>query len=256
MSKTRRMCYAALLAAMYVPLSLYVAVQVGNVRISFGSLPVVVSALLFGPVEAVTVAMVGEFFKQLLTYGVTYTTVLYLIPPALRGLVDMGEDGKALQYIDQLADSSALRGGRRLCENDAANAVLSAKAEAMGRTGLTADFAVSLPKDLSLSDVDLCALLGNAADNAMEAAEQAADKTVTLRCRAEKGLFMLRVENAYAGELAPDLATTKADRTSHGFGLAGMREIAERLGGSLETRAGGVVSSHCGPGTLGVLFIA
>ena len=87
MSKTRRMCYAALLAAMYVPLALYVAVQVGNVRISFGSLPVVVAALLFGPVDAVVVAMVGEFFKQILTYGVTYTTVLYLIPPALRGLV-------------------------------------------------------------------------------------------------------------------------------------------------------------------------
>ncbi len=87
MSKTRRMCYAALLAAMYVPLALYVAVQVGNVRISFGSLPVVAAALLFGPLDAVVVAMVGEFFKQILTYGVTYTTVLYLIPPALRGLV-------------------------------------------------------------------------------------------------------------------------------------------------------------------------
>ena len=72
---------------MYLPLSLYAAVQVGNVRISFGSLPVVAAALLFGPVDAVIVAMVGEFFKQLLTYGVTYTTVLYLIPPALRGLV-------------------------------------------------------------------------------------------------------------------------------------------------------------------------
>ena len=84
----KRMCYAALLAAMYLPLSLYAAVQVGrNVRISFGSLPVVAAALLFGPVDAVIVAMVGEFFKQLLTYGVTYTTVLYLIPPALRGLV-------------------------------------------------------------------------------------------------------------------------------------------------------------------------
>lgn len=83
----RRMVYAALLAAMYLPLSLYVAVQVGNVRISFGSLPVVAAALLFGPVDAAVVALVGEFFKQLLTYGVTYTTVLYLIPPALRGLV-------------------------------------------------------------------------------------------------------------------------------------------------------------------------
>ena len=83
----KRMCYAALLAAMYLPLSLYAAVQVGNVRISFGSLPVVIAALLFGPLDAAAVAMVGEFFKQLLTYGVTYTTALYLIPPAFRGLV-------------------------------------------------------------------------------------------------------------------------------------------------------------------------
>ncbi|MCI8818507.1 MAG: GHKL domain-containing protein, partial [Oscillibacter sp.] len=158
---------------------------------------------------------------------------------ALRGLVELGECEKALRYMDQLADSSALRGGRRLCENDAANAVLSAKAEAMGQAGLTADFTVALPKELPLAEVDLCALLGNAADNAMEAAERAEDKTVTLRCRTEKGLFMLRVENAYAGELALDLATTKTDKASHGFGLAGMREIAERLGGSLETRAGG-----------------
>jgi len=81
------MCYVALLAAMYVPLSLYVAVQMGNVRISFGSLPVVIAALLFGPLDAAAAALVGEFFKQLLTYGVTYTTALYLIPPALRGLV-------------------------------------------------------------------------------------------------------------------------------------------------------------------------
>lgn len=86
-TNVRRMCDTALLAAMYVPLSLYVAVQVGNVRISFGSLPVVVGALLFGPLDAAVVALVGEFFKQLLTFGVTYTTVLYLIPPALRGLV-------------------------------------------------------------------------------------------------------------------------------------------------------------------------
>ncbi|WP_295752274.1 folate family ECF transporter S component [uncultured Oscillibacter sp.] len=85
--RVRRLCCAAMLAAMYLPLSLYAAVQVGNVRISFGSLPVVVAALLFGPLDAVVVAMVGEFFKQILTFGVTYTTALYLIPPALRGLV-------------------------------------------------------------------------------------------------------------------------------------------------------------------------
>ena len=38
-----------------------------------------------------------------------------------------------------------------------------------------------------------------------------------------------------------------------------VREYLERLSifdEVLETRAGGVVSSHCGPGTLGVLFIS
>ena len=86
-SKTLSLCITGVLAALYVPLSVYLAVQVGNVRISFGSFPVVVAALLLGPVEAVGAAFVGEFMKQLLTYGVTATTVLYLIPPALRGLV-------------------------------------------------------------------------------------------------------------------------------------------------------------------------
>ena len=38
-----------------------------------------------------------------------------------------------------------------------------------------------------------------------------------------------------------------------------MRAYLEELGvfdEILETRAGGVISSHCGPGTLGVLYIA
>ena len=84
---TKSICRIAILAALYVPLAVFVAIQIGNVRISFGSLPVVVSALLCGPVEAILVAGIGEFFKQLLTYGVTATTVLYLSPPALRGAV-------------------------------------------------------------------------------------------------------------------------------------------------------------------------
>ncbi|WP_295579813.1 sensor histidine kinase [uncultured Oscillibacter sp.] len=153
---------------------------------------------------------------------------------AVRGLLARGETDRALEYLDGMAGSPALGGGRRLCENDAANAVLAAKAEDLAREGAVADFAVSLPRELAVADADLCALLGNALDNALEAVRQAADKRVVLRCRADKGLFMLRVENALAGPVAPDLATTKTDRTAHGFGLPGMREIAGRYGGTLE----------------------
>ena len=91
MFKTRtailRICRIGVLAALYLPLALFVAVRIGTRQVSFGSLPVVITALLFGPLDAFLVAAIGEFFKQLLTYGFTATTVLYLIPPALRGVV-------------------------------------------------------------------------------------------------------------------------------------------------------------------------
>ncbi len=152
----------------------------------------------------------------------------------VRGRLEQGDTQGALSYLEELSGSPALSGARRICENDTANAVLTAKAEAMRQSGLTPDFAVALPEQLPFSDLDLTALLGNALDNAMEAAVRAEDKIVSVRCRVQKGLFMLRVENALGGAVAPDLATTKADKTAHGLGLPGMREIAERYGGTLE----------------------
>lgn len=85
---TRTTCTIAVLAAMYVPLSLFLSVQgPNNLKFSFGSLPVVVAALLMGPVEAALTAFIGEFLKQLLSYGFTATTLLWTIPVMLRGLV-------------------------------------------------------------------------------------------------------------------------------------------------------------------------
>lgn len=156
---------------------------------------------------------------------------------AVRGLLEQGDEQGAIGYLDQIAGSPALRGTRRLCENEAANAVLTAKAEAMEREGVAADFAVSLPRDLPVADMDLCALLGNALDNALEGTRDAGERRITVRCKADKGLFMLRVENTLGGAVQPDLATTKADKAAHGFGIPGMREIAERYGGTLDAGA-------------------
>ena len=48
-------------------------------------------------------------------------------------------------------------------------------------------------------------------------------------------MLMLKLSNALTGEETAQLRSTKADSTRHGFGLPGMREIAGRYGGSLET---------------------
>lgn len=153
---------------------------------------------------------------------------------ALQGLLARGQTAQAAGYLEQIAGSPWAQGSQQFCENETANVVLSSKAEAARRLGLQAEFQAALPRDLPIADPDLCVLLGNAIDNAMEAAQKAANKKVRLRCRTDKGLFMLQVENALTGDERPDLSTTKKDKAAHGFGLAGMREIAARYGGSLE----------------------
>ena len=75
---------------------------------------------------------------------------------------------------------------------------------------------------------------------------------------------MNRVILSYVKDMEEELKAAKPDRvfiTHSGCeteDIAAVREYLESLqvfGEILETRAGGVISSHCGPGTLGVLFV-
>ena len=149
-------------------------------------------------------------------------------------LLEQNEHHRAGEYLRQLLGSTALTGGRRLCEHEAANAVLVAKASQMQQLGLTASFQVQLPASLPVADADLVALLGNALDNAMEAAGKTVDKTISLVCRTDRGMLVLRVVNALTGEETPELTTTKPDKHNHGLGLLQMRQTVRRYGGTLE----------------------
>lgn len=100
---TKTICRTGIMAALYVLLTM-VSVKAGNLHITFASLPVVVTAVLFGPLQAGIVAFLGEFMNQMLTYGFTATTVLWLIPPALRGLI-IGAVAMRLAKTARLLDS-------------------------------------------------------------------------------------------------------------------------------------------------------
>lgn len=156
---------------------------------------------------------------------------------AVQGLLEQGETEKAQKYLAELTASQALHGTKHICENELANVVLTGKLEVMERCGLLPDVLVTLPKELPIADTDLCALLGNALDNANEAGQKAQDKKITVRARADRGMLMLRIENGF-GDLPvlKDGAPVTTKSGEHGFGVRGMREIAARYGGTLETK--------------------
>ena len=82
----RLLAVNAMLAAMCVVLG-YVAIDLGTVKITFESLPILIPGLMFGPAWGAGVGLVGTLLSQLLKYGVSVTTPLWILPYVVCGLV-------------------------------------------------------------------------------------------------------------------------------------------------------------------------
>lgn len=84
--KTKRLVTNAMLAAMCAVLG-YLAVDLGNLKVTFESLPILIGAFLFGPVYGACVGAVGTLVYQLVRYGVSVTTVLWMLPYIVAGFL-------------------------------------------------------------------------------------------------------------------------------------------------------------------------
>ena len=85
--KPKRLVTNAMLIAMYVVLSLVATINLGNMKFTLDSLPIIVGAALFGPVDGMLIGLLGSFTNQMLTYGFSATTLLWIIPAGVRGLL-------------------------------------------------------------------------------------------------------------------------------------------------------------------------
>ena len=84
--KVKRLVTNAMLIAMYVVLSLF-SINLGNMKITLDSFPIIVGAVLFCPLDGLIIGFFGSFLNQLLLFGFTPTTLLWVMPAAVRGLL-------------------------------------------------------------------------------------------------------------------------------------------------------------------------
>lgn len=99
----RRICYIALLAAMYYVLNLLEIRTPGNLHITLDALPIMVSALLLGAPDAMLVAFFGELLNQVVgPYGVTATTLFWTLPPVVfAGIIGIAAKHRAAQTLEE-----------------------------------------------------------------------------------------------------------------------------------------------------------
>lgn len=85
---TLRLTTDAMMVAIYVLLAVYLCVNGKLLQVSLSSLPILLTAFLFGTPDALIVALCGSFLEQVLSpYGLSATTILWMLPVLLLALV-------------------------------------------------------------------------------------------------------------------------------------------------------------------------
>ncbi len=155
---------------------------------------------------------------------------------AIKALLSMGKKEELSEYLDNLEkdlDSIdiAIRTG-----NVGLDAILSSKVSIARKNNIEVNCTAKVPQDLKVSDVHLCAIVGNLLDNAIEACEKITEGAAPRFIRIYIGLFKsqlyISVSNATCEKhrrRLSELVTSKLGE--HGFGLRRIDKLAEKYDG-------------------------
>lgn len=148
--------------------------------------------------------------------------------------LEHGEVQKAKDYLGQIQVEVDSITPLRFCENETVNLVLSSFSGRAEKHGIILSVKADLPQELNIPNTELCSVLSNGLENALNAVEKVTDfslRRVYIECRVDRNQFLLMIENPYQGELIMSNGVPTSNCEGHGFGCRSMLSIAEKRNG-------------------------
>ncbi|MBQ6019968.1 MAG: GHKL domain-containing protein [Clostridia bacterium] len=156
----------------------------------------------------------------------------------INGLVKGNEEAE--KYIDELLQTSYAQARECRCGNSVIDAIINCKLAEAQERGITMNYHISVEGPVPVAAVDLCAILSNQLDNAIEACEKIIDgsRQIDVNIYQRNLLLYFKVVNDAPGDPFDEkrrLRTTKDDADGlHGLGVANILDAARRNGGELK----------------------
>lgn len=118
----------------------------------------------------------------------------------------------------------------------ALNALVSYYESICRRRGIRSDFSISLPEKLAVSDQDLCVMLGNLLENAMDGVQDMEDPYISLKIRqTASNMLAVKVSNPYQGQVIKEGGHYRSSKKGgFGQGLESVNMIAVKHDGMME----------------------
>lgn len=139
-------------------------------------------------------------------------------------------------YLDELARDLTTIDTVLKTGNIMVDAILNSKLSLAKSQEININAKATVPKDLNIADIDLCVVIGNLMDNAMEATiklENPEDRFIRVYIREMKNQLYISVTNSVGGKVKKfnlEYISTKLG-INHGFGLKRVDSIVRKYNG-------------------------
>lgn len=145
---------------------------------------------------------------------------------ALRGYFDRGDYAGGRKHVDRLSEMFIEGGSSIDTGNVALDAIVSTKKAVAEKKNIEFTSQIQIPENIDIEPVDVCAIFGNALDNAIEACDRVVDKpkkiTLTIICQ-DRTIFC-KIANSVSQPNVNISNTSKQDSSNHGLGLVNLKE--------------------------------
>jgi len=159
----------------------------------------------------------------------------------MQQMLQAGESGALQDYLVKMTDEMQPQDRFSATGNALLDGLVNLKlgiARQMLKAKITCDLRVG--KEIGIEQMELCMILGNLLDNALQALDKCeGDRELVFSMEENKGMLLIRIENSYTGKLQKRgeiFISTKEDKQRHGIGLKNVKRIVDKYNGEMKIR--------------------
>lgn len=158
----------------------------------------------------------------------------------VQGYLTDGRAAEAQAYLEEINGWIDASPKEQWTGIGALDYILNQKKETAARQGTSMVIHAEYPADCRIDPVDLCAILTNLLDNAMEACARQPEgesRKITVTIRRINLFLIIRIANSSAASptiIDGSLVTSKGNRRLHGWGLRSVKAAVEKYQGTME----------------------
>lgn len=160
----------------------------------------------------------------------------------LQIFLNEGKQREAVEYIESLGIELEEASSAFHCRNMLVNFLVEKYRRRAEQENILFISEVQLPEKIGVEDTDICSFIDNVLENAIEACTELEKGTADIRLKIylEKSILRVCCSNTYKGVrqiVGEHYATTKENKSTHGYGLLIMEKICDKYGGALSVKS-------------------